>query len=265
MGRTNALSRPYTPQVVRCPSCGEENPVRFRHCGFCGAALAQASAVRETRKTVTILFTDVTGSTALGERLDPESLRDVMGRYFASMREVIERHGGTVDGERIEAAALTEVAADVETLAGDHDAAERVLAAGCDWFLANGGPHEILEALHGLAQVAAGHPVDVQRLADMAAGTTRASRALLEIAMAAAHLCAGSLVEAERDARTAVAFFATTDFITFHADSAVVLGDVLRKAGRREDADAAFEQALQLYRQKGSQVSVASVAARLAG
>ncbi|MEA2673266.1 MAG: hypothetical protein QOI92_458, partial [Chloroflexota bacterium] len=83
--------------MVRCPSCGEENPERFRLCGYCGAALGQTSAARETRKTVTILFTDVTGSTTLGERLDPESLRDVMGRYFASMREVIERHGGTVE------------------------------------------------------------------------------------------------------------------------------------------------------------------------
>ena len=71
--------------------------MRFRHCGYCGATLAVASPERETRKTVTILFTDVTGSTSLGERLDPESLRDVMGRYFASMREVIERHGGTVE------------------------------------------------------------------------------------------------------------------------------------------------------------------------
>ena len=34
------------------------------------------------RKTVTVLFCDVTGSTALGERLDPESLRGVMSRYF---------------------------------------------------------------------------------------------------------------------------------------------------------------------------------------
>ncbi len=83
--------------MVRCPSCGEENPARFRLCGFCGAALAASPAARETRKTVTILFTDVTGSTELGERLDPESLRAVMGRYFASMREVIERHGGTVE------------------------------------------------------------------------------------------------------------------------------------------------------------------------
>jgi class 3 adenylate cyclase len=37
----------------------------------------------------------VTGSTALGERLDPESLRRVMARYFDAMRMMIERHGGT--------------------------------------------------------------------------------------------------------------------------------------------------------------------------
>jgi class 3 adenylate cyclase/tetratricopeptide (TPR) repeat protein len=49
------------------------------------------------RKTVTVLFADVTGSTALGERLDPESLRRVMSRYFEEMRGVIERHGGTVE------------------------------------------------------------------------------------------------------------------------------------------------------------------------
>ena len=52
---------------------------------------------REVRKTVTVVFCDVTGSTALGERLDPESLRDVQSRYFDAMREAIERHGGTVE------------------------------------------------------------------------------------------------------------------------------------------------------------------------
>jgi class 3 adenylate cyclase/tetratricopeptide (TPR) repeat protein len=52
---------------------------------------------REVRKTVTILFSDVIGSTALGEQLDPEALRTVMGRYFSSMKAVIERHGGTVE------------------------------------------------------------------------------------------------------------------------------------------------------------------------
>ena len=43
------------------------------------------------------MFCDVTGSTALGERLDPESLRDVQSRYFDAMRAAIERHGGTVE------------------------------------------------------------------------------------------------------------------------------------------------------------------------
>jgi class 3 adenylate cyclase/tetratricopeptide (TPR) repeat protein len=49
------------------------------------------------RKTVTIVFTDVVGSTALGERLDPEVLRRVMTTYFDRMRGVLERHGGTVE------------------------------------------------------------------------------------------------------------------------------------------------------------------------
>ncbi len=54
-------------------------------------------AAGEVRKTVTVLFTDVTGSTSLGERLDPEALRRVMGRYFDRVQAVVERHGGTVE------------------------------------------------------------------------------------------------------------------------------------------------------------------------
>ena len=51
----------------------------------------------EVRKTVTVLFADVTGSTALGERLDPESLRALMSRYFDEMRSAVEAHEGTVE------------------------------------------------------------------------------------------------------------------------------------------------------------------------
>jgi class 3 adenylate cyclase/tetratricopeptide (TPR) repeat protein len=51
----------------------------------------------ESRKVVTIVFSDVTGSTALGEQLDPEAMRRIMERYFAEMGSVIERHGGTVE------------------------------------------------------------------------------------------------------------------------------------------------------------------------
>jgi class 3 adenylate cyclase/tetratricopeptide (TPR) repeat protein len=50
----------------------------------------------ETRKTVTIVFTDVVGSTSLGEQLDPEAFRHVMLRLFEELRPVIERHGGSV-------------------------------------------------------------------------------------------------------------------------------------------------------------------------
>jgi class 3 adenylate cyclase len=46
---------------------------------------------------VTVLFCDVVGSTELGERIDPEPLRRLMGRYYEQMRTVIERHGGTVE------------------------------------------------------------------------------------------------------------------------------------------------------------------------
>ena len=49
------------------------------------------------RKIVTVLFCDVTGSTALGESVDPEALRALLARYFERMKAIIERHGGTVE------------------------------------------------------------------------------------------------------------------------------------------------------------------------
>ena len=49
------------------------------------------------RKTVTVLFCDVTGSTALGESTDPEALRALLARYFERMKAIVESHGGTVE------------------------------------------------------------------------------------------------------------------------------------------------------------------------
>jgi class 3 adenylate cyclase len=63
----------------------------------CGTPATATAPAREQRKTLTILFCDVAGSTALGERLDPEALRRVMRRYFDEMTAVVERHGGTVE------------------------------------------------------------------------------------------------------------------------------------------------------------------------
>jgi class 3 adenylate cyclase/tetratricopeptide (TPR) repeat protein len=81
-----------------CANCETLNPARSRFCNGCGAALEVGSApAAETRKTVTILYCDAISSTALGERIDPESLRNLMTRYFDVMREVIEFHGGVVE------------------------------------------------------------------------------------------------------------------------------------------------------------------------
>ena len=84
--------------MVACPQCGAQNDQRNRFCSSCGASLAvPAMPSSEARKTVTVLFADVVGSTQLGERHDPERLRRVMTRYFDEMRPVLEHHGGTVE------------------------------------------------------------------------------------------------------------------------------------------------------------------------
>ena len=85
--------------MIRCSGCGEENPPKFKLCGYCGTPLAAASAlpVRELRKTVTIVFSDLKGSTAIGERLDAEALHEVKERYFEAMAAEIVRHGGKVE------------------------------------------------------------------------------------------------------------------------------------------------------------------------
>jgi class 3 adenylate cyclase len=83
--------------VAVCAQCGQRNPANARFCNACAAPLEPNEVTREQRKTVTIVFSDVSGSTALGERLDPESLRQVLARYFDVAREAVERHGGVVE------------------------------------------------------------------------------------------------------------------------------------------------------------------------
>lgn len=80
-----------------CPGCGEENPDRFRLCGYCGSALVVQPPPQEVRKTVTVLFCDLKGSTELADRLDSEAVREVLALYFSAMKPVVERHGGTIE------------------------------------------------------------------------------------------------------------------------------------------------------------------------
>ena len=83
--------------MASCPACGKELPGEFPFCPFCGAPLREGEASGEVRKTVTVLFCDLTGSTALGAATDPEALRATMRGYYDEMRAILERHGGTVE------------------------------------------------------------------------------------------------------------------------------------------------------------------------
>ena len=85
--------------MTACPNCGSENADGANFCSVCGTRLVpvEAETAAGSRKTVTVVFCDVTGSTELGERLDPESMRKVMARYFDAMRAALERHGGSVE------------------------------------------------------------------------------------------------------------------------------------------------------------------------
>ncbi len=97
-----ALTEQAAPSAARtdvsiCPNCGEENPLDFGWCGSCGGGLAARQRAQESRKTVTIVFSDLKAAAADGAPLAPEDLRDVMAAAFEDARRVLERHGGTVE------------------------------------------------------------------------------------------------------------------------------------------------------------------------
>jgi class 3 adenylate cyclase len=81
-----------------CGTCGAALAEGARFCSLCGAPVARADVRHgQERRVVTLLFADVAGSTALGERLDAERLHRVLDAFFAAMRAEIEAEGGTVE------------------------------------------------------------------------------------------------------------------------------------------------------------------------
>src|SRR5215212_11699949 len=88
-------SRCRETRHVTCVACGNANPPAAKFCNECGAPLAQPAG-QEVRKTITVLFADLVGFTSLSERLDQESLRRVMDRFYEEMRGAVHANGGTV-------------------------------------------------------------------------------------------------------------------------------------------------------------------------
>ena len=99
---------------MRCAGCGFEAPADFAFCPRCGARLvaseetrqarpsdrtpaADAAADEADRRLVTVLFADVSGFTALAERLDPEDVREFQGDLFREMESAIARYEGFVE------------------------------------------------------------------------------------------------------------------------------------------------------------------------
>ena len=80
-----------------CPACGEAIRAGARLCGMCRTVLVADDGADDGGRLVTVVTSDLKGSTALGEQLDPESLREVLNRYFAVMRVIFESHGGSIE------------------------------------------------------------------------------------------------------------------------------------------------------------------------
>src|ERR671939_252082 len=80
-----------------CGTCGQENPDIAKFCLACGAPLAAPPPTSEERKLITVLFTDIVGSTAKAENLDPEDVRARLNPYYPRLRAELERFGGTVE------------------------------------------------------------------------------------------------------------------------------------------------------------------------
>ncbi|MGH2951755.1 MAG: AAA family ATPase, partial [Solirubrobacterales bacterium] len=96
----------------RCSTCETENPPAARFCISCGAELAAATpgtaaappparsveeAPPEERRKATVIFADLSGYTAVSERIDPERMKTLVDRALRRLGEEVERYGGTVD------------------------------------------------------------------------------------------------------------------------------------------------------------------------
>src|SRR5215831_6963656 len=103
------------PVSAQCPSCGAENRPGAKFCSECGTKLAAGaptappaqptpspppqpapSTASAERRQVTVMFSDLVGSTALAARMDPEDLREVMSDYQKCVAETVRRFDGFV-------------------------------------------------------------------------------------------------------------------------------------------------------------------------
>ena len=90
--------------LIICPQCDFENLPEDNFCGECGHKLDEAEEVPKAlpeaegeRKYVTVLFSDLSGYTAMSEKLDPEELKEITTSIFSQISKVIEKYEGFVE------------------------------------------------------------------------------------------------------------------------------------------------------------------------
>jgi adenylate cyclase len=82
---------------MNCPVCQTPNPLYNKYCRECGAAIGGISTGEAERRLVTVMFADMSGFTAMSEKLDPEEVQDLMNNFFQALAGCVHRYGGTVD------------------------------------------------------------------------------------------------------------------------------------------------------------------------
>lgn len=89
---------------MQCPECQFEIPDDSKFCKECGCYLDRISIVEKTqplmeseRKHVTILFSDLSGYTAMTERLDPEEVKEMMSHIFDKIAQIIQKYDGFIE------------------------------------------------------------------------------------------------------------------------------------------------------------------------
>ena len=87
-----------------CPECGAKIPLDREFCGQCGKKLAEfvetekkVSKAEGERKHVTVLFSDLTGYTALCEKLDPEEVKEITSRIFGEISKIVDKYDGFIE------------------------------------------------------------------------------------------------------------------------------------------------------------------------
>ncbi|MCK4777344.1 MAG: AAA family ATPase, partial [Actinomycetia bacterium] len=87
-----------------CTKCGFKNLPEDKFCGECGKEIEEKPKVRKSiqsiegeRRQVTSLFTDLSGYTAMSEKLDPEEVKEIMSRIFGETAQIVAKYEGYID------------------------------------------------------------------------------------------------------------------------------------------------------------------------